>query len=519
MIFSSPLPPIDIPVIPLSEVVLRHTESLANKPALIDGLSGRWISYKQLGEQSKKLAAGLARRGFGRGDVLGIFSPNCPEYAVIFHGVVLSGGINTTANPLYTAEELAWQLNDCQARFLVSHPDFLETALKATLSTNIEEVFVIGKADGVTPLAELLADEGPLSEVKVDPKHDLVVLPYSSGTTGLSKGVMLTHTNLVSNLYQFRELEPTGPEDTLIAVLPFFHIYGMTVILNSALSHGATVICMPRFDLELFLKLILEHEVTRAHLVPPIVLALAKHPLIENYRFPKLKTIMSGAAPLGPELAESCAKRLGCTVKQGYGLTETSPVTHINPDPPGKVVPGSVGICLPNTECRIVDLENGQSVETGMRGELWIRGPQVMLGYLNSPEATAKAIDEEGWLHTGDIAEVDEDGYYWIVDRVKELIKYKGYQVAPAELEALLLSHPAVDDCAVVSANDEEAGEIPVGFVVYKPGHDETPEAIMEFIAERVAPQKKIRRLKAVELIPKSSSGKILRRILKDRAS
>ena len=214
----------------------------------------------------------------------------------------------------------------------------------------------------------------------------------------------------MSNLYQFTELEPSGKEDTLIAVLPFYHIYGMTVILNSALSHGATVVCMSRFDLEQFLVLMQKHEVTRAHLVPPIVLALAKHPMVEGYAFPKLKTIMSGAAPLGPELAEDCARRLGCTVKQGYGLTETSPVTHLNPEPPGRVVPGSIGICIPNTECRIVDYKTGKDLGTGKQGELWIRGPQVMKGYLNNEEATNQTIDPEGWLKTGDIAEVDEDG-------------------------------------------------------------------------------------------------------------
>ena len=291
----------------------------------------------------------------------------------------------------------------------------------------------------------------------------------------------------------------------------------MTVILNSALSHGATVVCMSRFDLEQFLVLMQKHEVTRAHLVPPIVLALAKHPMVEGYAFPKLKTIMSGAAPLGPELAEDCARRLGCTVKQGYGLTETSPVTHLNPEPPGRVVPGSIGICIPNTECRIVDYETGKDLGTGKQGELWIRGPQVMKGYLNNEEATNQTIDPEGWLKTGDIAEVDEDGYFKIVDRVKELIKYKGFQVAPAELEALLLTHPSIADCAVVPAEDPEAGEIPVGFVVYKENMLENPETIMEFIAQKVSPQKKIRRIIQIEQIPKSPSGKILRRHLRDQ--
>ena len=518
MLFKSLLPTIKIPEIPLPNLVLRKTEQLGSKPALIDGSSGDAISYAELGIKAKQLASGLSKRGFKPGEVLGIFSPNCPEYGIIFHGVILAGGTNTTVNPLYTAEELSKQLNDCQARFLICHSSCLETALKAKESTSLEEIFVIGdEKDGTNSYEVLFGDENKCPEIKVNPEQDLVVLPYSSGTTGHPKGVMLSHSNLVSNLYQFTELEPSGEEDTLIAVLPFYHIYGMTVILNSALSHGATVVCMSRFDLEQFLVLMQKHEVTRAHLVPPIVLALAKHPMVEGYAFPKLKTIMSGAAPLGPELAEDCARRLGCKVKQGYGLTETSPVTHLNPEPPGRVVPGSIGICIPNTECRIVDYETGKDLGTGMQGELWIRGPQVMKGYLNNEEATNQTIDPEGWLKTGDIAEVDEDGYFKIVDRVKELIKYKGFQVAPAELEALLLTHPSIADCAVVPAEDPEAGEIPVGFVVYKENMVENPETIMEFIAQKVSPQKKIRRIIQIEQIPKSPSGKILRRHLRDQ--
>ncbi len=517
MILQSPFARINIPELSLPELVLRQTPLLGDKPALIDGPSGRVLSYEALGRQAQNVAGGLAQRGFGKGDVFAILSPNCPEYAVVFHGVVLAGGTNTTVNPLYTKDELERQLRDCSARFLVTVPAILDTALAAARDAGVEEVFVFGEGEGATPFSDLLQNTGPVPRVDFKTSEDLVVLPYSSGTTGMPKGVMLSHRNLVSNIFQFRDLEPTGPDDTLIAVLPFFHIYGMTVILNAALSNGATVVCMPRFDLELFLRLLEKHEVTRAHLVPPIVLALAKHPLVEQFKFPKLKTIMSGAAPLGPELAEACAKRLGCTVKQGYGLTETSPVTHVNPDPPGRVVPGSIGITLPNTECRIMDLESAKPLGHNQRGELWVRGPQIMLGYLNSPRATAETVDEEGWLHTGDVAEVNEDGYYWIVDRVKELIKYKGFQVAPAELEALLLTHHSIADCAVVPYPDEEAGEIPMGFVVLKSGIEETPESIMGFVADRVSPQKKIRKLKMVDEIPKSPSGKILRRLLRDR--
>jgi acyl-CoA synthetase (AMP-forming)/AMP-acid ligase II len=346
----------------------------------------------------------------------------------------------------------------------------------------------------------------------------LVALPYSSGTTGLPKGVMLTHRNMVANIVQTDGLEEINAEEVLIAILPFYHIYGMEVIMNISLWHGATVVTLPRFDLEQFLQTLQDYKVTRAHLVPPIVLALAKHPIVDKYQL-SLQRITSGAAPLSAELAEECATRLNCIVKQGYGLTETSPVTHINPDTNWKY--GAAGVGIRNTETRIVAVETAKDLPVGERGEVWIRGPQVMKGYLNNNGATEITIDSEGWLHTGDIGYYDHEGFLYVVDRLKELIKYKGYQVPPAELEALLLTHPAVADAAVIPKPDEEAGEIPKAFVVLKAGHDAAAEDIMEFVAERVSPQKRIRALEFVDSVPKSASGKILRRVLieQERAS
>ena len=517
MIIKSPKPDIAIPEIPLPELVLRQTARLADKPALIDGSSGRILTYGEFGKQVRAFAAGLAQRGLRKGEVFGIFMPNCIEYAIAFHGVVLAGGVNTTVNPLYTAAELAKQLNDCNARFLLTLPGFLEAAQQATKLTAVEEVYVIGDVEGATPYATLLQPDLPVPEIEFDVRNDLVVLPYSSGTTGLPKGVMLTHYNLVANVLQFGALESTDEQDTLIAVLPFFHIYGLVVILNSALSVGATCVCVPRFDLEQFLTILQDYKITRAHLVPPIVLGLAKHPLVDKFDLSTLKLIMCGAAPLDRETSEACAQRLNILVKQGYGMTELSPVTHITPDDPEQMVPGSIGVTIPNTESKVVDFESGKALGPGERGELLVRGPQVMKGYLNNPEATAQTIDKEGWLHTGDVSEYDERGYFWVVDRVKELIKYKGYQVAPAELEGLLLSHPAVADAAVVPYPDEEAGEIPRGFVVLKPEQTISCAELQEFIADQVAPHKKLRMLELTEQIPKSASGKILRRHLKDR--
>ncbi len=512
MISRSPYPDRTIPEVPLTPFVLQKAEQLGDKPALIDGPSGRTITYKQLAGAVRLIGASLARRGLGKGDVFAIYSPNVPEYAVAFHAVSLVGGVNTTINPLYTADELTAQLKDANAKFLLTIPQFIDKAFQAAEASGIQEVFVFGEAEGATPFASLLQSDGKLPAVTINPREDVVALPYSSGTTGLPKGVMLTHYNLVANIVQTEGIENITETEKLIAVLPFFHIYGMEVLLNISLYYGSTLVSMPRFDLEQFLKIMQDYQITRAHLVPPIILALAKHPIVDNYNLSALKVITSGAAPLSEDVARKVTERIGCVVKQGYGMTEASPVTHVNPDEPGKLKLSTVGVPVANTECKIVDYETGQELGPGEVGEVWIRGPQIMKGYLNKPEATASTLDREGWLHSGDIGVIDEEGYLSIVDRAKELIKYKGFQVAPAELEAILLSHPAIADAAVIPSPDEEAGEVPAAYVVLK--GEITPKEIMDYVAERVAPHKKIRRVVITQQIPKSTSGKILRRML-----
>jgi acyl-CoA synthetase (AMP-forming)/AMP-acid ligase II len=319
----------------------------------------------------------------------------------------------------------------------------------------------------------------------------------------------------VANLCQTEIVQPVGQGEVVIGVLPFFHIYGQTVVMNLALSRGATIVTMPRFELEPFLRTIEERRVTRAYLVPPIVLALAKHPAVEGHDLSSLKVVFCGAAPLSADLAGACEARIGCAVLQGYGLTESSPVTHSTPAGPGANRPGSIGPPLPNTQSRVIDYGTGTDLGPGEDGEILVRGPQVMRGYLNNPTATANTLDADGWLHTGDIGHADGDGYFYIVDRLKELIKYKGFQVPPAELEACLVSHPAVADAAVIPSPDEEAGEIPKAFVVLK--GEATPDEIMEFVNVRVSPHKRIRRIEFIDEIPKSLSGKILRRVLVER--
>jgi acyl-CoA synthetase (AMP-forming)/AMP-acid ligase II len=515
MIFRSPYSNVTVPEIPLTQAVLRHAEELADKPALIDGTTKRTLTYGQLSEGVRRVAAGLASRGFSKGDVFAIYSPNLPEYAVAFHAVATLGGIVTTINPIYTADELTHQLKDANAKYLLTVPQLMEKAVEASGDSSVKEIFVFGEAPGAIPFSQLLESDGIVPETEINPREDIIALPYSSGTTGVAKGVMLTHYNMVANLIQIEEHDRTSERDTLIAVLPFFHIYGMNVIMNMGLFKGATVVTMPRFDLEQFLDAMQTYKVTRAHLVPPIILALAKHPIIDKYDLSNLELIMSGAAPLGENLSSACVQRLGCVVKQGYGLTETSPVTHMCSENPAEIKNGSIGQSIPSTESKIVHLETGAELGSGQEGEIYVRGPQIMKGYLNRPDATAQTIDSDGWLHTGDIGYADEEGHFFIVDRAKELIKYKGFQVAPAELEAILLSHPAIADAAVIPFPDEEAGEVPKAFVVLKAEASE--EEIKDFVAERVAPYKKIRQMEFIEQIPKSPSGKILRRVLVQR--
>lgn len=513
IIHHSPFPDIAIPDVALTSLVLQHAERLAGKPALIDASTGRVMRYGELDAAVHSFAGGLVERGFVKGDVLALMSPNLPEYAVIFHGTALAGGAITTINPTYTEREVHHQLVDAGARLLITIPAFLETARAAMVGTNVTELVVLGTdaPDGVTPFATLLgpalADQVPVTA------DDVVALPYSSGTTGLSKGVMLTHGNLVANVLQALACSGMAEDDVVDAVLPFFHIYGMQIMMNSGLAAGATVVILPRFDLAQFLKMHQDYHVTRSFLAPPIVLALAKHPMVSDYDLSSLQHIMSAAAPLSAELAQEAQARLGIEVVQGYGMTELSPVSHLTPS--GGFKPGSVGVTAPNTETMIVDPATGESLGNDQDGEVWVRGPQVMAGYLNNPAATALTIDGDHWLHTGDLGHVDADGHLYIVDRLKELIKYKGFQVPPAELEALLLTHPAVADAAVVGEPNDEAGEIPVGFVVLKPGAEATPDDIRAFIASQVASYKQLRRITMISAIPKSASGKILRRELR----
>ena len=504
MIYTSPYPPIDLTAESITERVLRGLGGDRDRVVLIDGPSGREMTSGALEAGIRQLAGGLRARGLGKGDVVAILAPNCPDYAVVFHGVAFAGATVTTINPTYTAPEVAHQLADSGAKLLVTIPAFLETARTAGPGM---EIVVIGEAEGAAPLASLMGE--PLAaQVPVDAAVDVVALPYSSGTTGLPKGVRLTHRNLVANVDQMLTMVRCDAGTWSVGFLPFFHIYGQTVLMNMHLAAGAGVVTMPRFDLEQFLTLAAKYRTPTLYSAPPVAVALAKHPMVAGFDLSCVERFFSGAAPLGGEVGDAVAERLGCLSVQGYGMTEMSPVSHATPR--GQARKGSVGLTLPSTECRIV--VDGRDAEPGEAGELWVRGPQVMAGYHNRPEATASTLTEDGWLKTGDLAEVDAEGWVFIRDRLKELIKVKGFQVAPAEVEAALLTSPMVKDAAVRGVPDDEAGEVPVAFVVPAEGAEEG--AIRAHLASQLAHFKLPRSITFIEAIPKSASGKILRRML-----
>ncbi|MBT2440898.1 4-coumarate--CoA ligase family protein [Streptomyces sp. ISL-36] len=521
MVFHSEYADVQPVSLPIHEAVLGRAAGRGDTPALIDGAGHLTLTYAQVDTFHRRIAAGLAEAGVRKGDVLALHSPNTVLFPVAFYAATRAGASVTTVHPLATPEEFAKQLRDSSARWIVTVSPLLETARRAAeLTGGIEEILVCDTAEGHLSLQGMLASTAPEPFVDIDPDEDIAALPYSSGTTGVPKGVMLTHTSIATNLAQLEPFIPMGPGDRILAVLPFFHIYGLTALMNAPLRQGATVVVLPRFDLDVFLAAIEKHRINGLYVAPPIVLALAKHPAVAEHDLSSLEYIVSAAAPLDASLAEACSARLKLPpVRQAYGMTELSPGTHVVPLDAVSPPPGAVGKLLPSTEMRILSLDDpGRDAEPGVEGEVAIRGPQVMKGYLGRPDATAAMIDADGWVHTGDIGRVDENGWLFVVDRVKELIKYKGFQVAPAELEALLLTHDGVADAAVIGVYDEDGNEVPKAYVVRHPGTtDLSADDVMAFVAERVAPYKKIRRVEFIDAVPKAASGKILRRELRER--
>jgi 4-coumarate--CoA ligase len=512
MIYESKMKPVPENFASLADRVMEGIDR--NKVILTDGPSGAQMTGAEFCDKVDHLAHGFYRHGVKKRVVVAIMAPNMPDYPVVFHAILLTGGAVTTVNPSYTAAELGHQLRDSGASILVTVASLLPLAKEAIANSGVTNLLLMGDGVGDVPgLADWMTEPlgGQMDYGRLDDFH---VLPYSSGTTGLPKGVMLSHRNLVTNVEQTIAAFDIRPDDVSVAFLPFFHIYGMNALMNGYLAAGASIVTMPRFDLEAMLGHLEAHRARVLLVAPPVALVLAKHPMVDKFDLSALEVVLSGAAPLAADVADAVASRLNCTVIQGYGMTEMSPVSHCVPADAPKA--GSVGISVANTRTRIVNPETLEDVVPGQEGEVWVAGPQVMLGYRNQPEATAQTIRGD-WLRTGDLGVMDEEGYLFIHGRLKELIKVKGFQVAPAEVEAALLMLPEVLDAAVIGRPDDEAGEVPVAFVVLTPGATATAESLTDALRERLASYKLPSETRFVEAIPKSASGKILRRVLTDQ--
>ena len=521
----SPWPDIEIPDVTLTDFVLGDLGSWANSTALVDGPSGREVTYSQLSHSVAATAGALMRRGVRPGDVVAIRSRNNWQYAAAVHGALRAGATVTLLSPVATETEVSRQLEHSGARLLFTESSLVVCSVPRLSRQGWSETDVVvldGEPDSAAPyrtLAELTAlgiEPGP---VRIAPDRDVALLPYSSGTSGPSKGVMLTHRNLVANMLQTqRFMTRLGPRSRTLALMPFFHIYGIQIVLNQSLQAGARVVTMPQFEFTEFLETIGKYRVDRLPVAPPILVMLAKDPIVDDYDLSSVRYLSSGAAPLDDEIVALVKERLGCHVRQGYGMTELSPASHAVPDHRTDIEARAVGFTVPNMECRVVDLDTGRDVGPGERGELWCRGPNVMKGYLNDEAATARTVDAEGFLHTGDVVTYDTRGVLSVVDRVKELIKYKGHQVPPAELESVLLGHTGIADAAVVGVPDPVAGELPKAFVVRGAGSSAlSADEVIAFVAERVPPYQRVRLVEFVDSIPKSPSGKLLRAALRNR--
>ncbi|TWP47252.1 4-coumarate--CoA ligase family protein [Lentzea tibetensis] len=493
MIFRSPLPPVPIPDRTLTEHVLAGAAARADRPAVVDGLTGDLITYGELARRVELAAAGLVRLGVRSGDVVALVSHNQPLFAVALHAITAAGATVALVNPALTPAEIGHLL----------------TISRATVAICSRQSAGAVRATGfpVLPLEDLPDGRAPLP--RRDPATTAAAILFSSGTTGVTKAVRHTHRGLVANLEQTRAGWRLTEHDVLAAVLPFFHVFGFSIVLNSGLLAGATVVAMPRFDATGYLGLLRRHGVTRAYLVPPMVAALASSG--ETPDLPALRYAVCGAAPLDDEQRARAELVLGCPIRQGYGLTEAGGTHQTFDDDFAAGDARAVGTLSPGTEARLVEPGTRIDVAPGRPGELLIRGPQVMAGYVGEDEATAAALGD-GWLSTGDLMSVDEAGRFHVLDRIKEMIKYKGYQVAPAELEALLRTHELVADAAVVGVPDAVAGEVPKAFVVLSGPLD--ADELISWVAARIAPYKKVRAVEFVTHVPRSVSGKILRRLL-----
>jgi len=531
MEYRGPLPDIDIPDVTLYDLLFGGlTEADAARVAVLDHASGVSLTVGQVKDATDAFATWLAASGVGPGDAVGVLLPNGPDYFAAFHGVVRSGAAVTPINATYTAPEIARQLTATKASTIVTHPALLAQASAGAYQAGLvaSDVIVVGDPDaaraaGHTAWADVLRTHPNPPTLEIDPATHVACLPFSSGTSGLPKPVMLSHRNLVANMLQFNEvLLPLGDDVSLVAFLPYSHIYALTTNLNYGLYRRVTQYTMAGFDPTAFLTIIAVHRPAILFIVPPVAAFLAKHPAVASADLSSLKLIVSGAAPLDGPVGKALQSRLGVRVVQGYGMTELSPVTHVIPLDRTDIDLGTIGPAIPNVRFRVVDPETGTDVavpasgEVSQPGELWCAGPNAMLGYLAVPKDADAVLDADGWVHTGDLVTVDADGVVRVVDRIKELIKRRGMQIAPAELEALLCLHPAVADAAVlgVDLKGTAGDQVPHALVQLRPGAEASASELTTWVADRVAPHKRLGGVHFVEKVPRSAAGKILRRQL-----
>lgn len=534
---------IKYPEVPLYDLLRRTAEKYPNQTAMI--FQDNKITYRELDVLSNKFAAALHEMGVRKGDKVALFLPNTPQFVISYYGILKAGAIVTAVSPLFKERELEFQLSNSEAETTVvldlfyphvkkvrdktrlkriivtSIGEYLPT-LKRVLGTLLKKVpkLKVAPEPGVFFFQDLLARYPPRPpEVEIAPKEDLAALQYTGGTTGIPKGAMLTHYNLVSNAVACKEwLRAREAEEVVLTVLPLFHIYGMTTSMNAPIYFASPMVLLPRFEPQEVLKIIKKHGVTVFCGVPTMYVVLVTQPDIAKYDLTSIRFCISGAAPLPPEVQRRFMELTGGVLVEGYGLTESSPVTHCNPlDPTMKTVKiGSIGLPWPDTDAKIVDTETGKKkLRPGEVGEVALKGPQVMKGYWKMPEET-QAVLKKGWLYTGDIGRMDEDGYFYITDRKKDLLKYKGYSVYPREVEDAIYEHPAVKLCAVVGKPDPVAGEVPKAFVVLKEGTTSTEKEIMDFVKEQIAPYKRVREVEFRKELPVTLVGKVLRRVLRE---